>query len=148
MWSKNNWGPPPIMIPLNNWLRSLVNHIQNQNQYFADTNQSSEFAFLQGNSGQIWRRHFFRLRFNFYLRGWLPNLAGSVGPNSHFKAKKIRAGRAGPGHTGLGHTGPGQIWPGFFRAKNLMAQPGPNFGRTGLTHRAGPILPPLFPRGR
>ena len=24
-----------------------------------------------------------------------------------------------------------------------MAQPGPNFGRTGLAHRAGPILPPL-----
>ena len=73
---------------------------------------------------------------------------GPIGPNSHFKAKKIPAGRAGPGHTGpghneLGHTGPGQIWPGFFRAKNLMAQPGPNFGRTGLAHRAGPILPPL-----
>ena len=58
---------------------------------------------------------------------------GPVGPNSHFKAKKIRAGRAGPG----------QIWPGFFRAKNLMAQLGPNFWRTGLAHRAGPILPPL-----
>ena len=24
-----------------------------------------------------------------------------------------------------------------------MAQPGPNFGRTGLAHRVGPILPPL-----
>ena len=24
-----------------------------------------------------------------------------------------------------------------------MAQPGPNFGRTGLAHRARPILPPL-----
>ena len=24
-----------------------------------------------------------------------------------------------------------------------MAQPGPNFGRTGLAHRTGPILPPL-----
>ena len=24
-----------------------------------------------------------------------------------------------------------------------MTQPGPNFGRTGLAHRAGPILPPL-----
>ena len=68
---------------------------------------------------------------------------GPVGPNSHFKAKKIRAGWVGPGHTGLGHTGPGQIWPGFFRAKNLMAQLGPNFGWTGLAHRAGPILPPL-----
>ena len=68
---------------------------------------------------------------------------GPVGPNCLFKAKKIRAGRAGPGHTGLGYTGPGQIWPGFFRAKNLMAQPGPNFGRTGPAHRAGPILPPL-----
>ena len=66
---------------------------------------------------------------------------GLVGPNSLFKAKKIRAR---PGHTGLGHTGPGQIWPGFFMANNLMAQPDPNFGRTGLAHRAGPILPPLF----
>ena len=65
---------------------------------------------------------------------------GPVGPNSHFKAKK---NSGGPGHTGLGHTGPGQIWPGFFWAKNLMAQPGPNFGRTGLAHRIGPILPPL-----
>ena len=26
-----------------------------------------------------------------------------------------------------------------------MAQPGPNFGRTGLAHRVGPILPPLGP---
>ena len=69
---------------------------------------------------------------------------GPVGPNCLFKAKKIRAGRAGPGHTRLGYTGPGQIWPGFFRAKNLMAQPGPNFGRTGPAHRAGPILPPLY----
>ena len=70
---------------------------------------------------------------------------GPVGPNSLFKAKKkkIRAGRAGPGHTGLGHTRPGQIWPDFFRAKNLMAQPGPNFGLTRLAHRAGSILPPL-----
>ena len=24
-----------------------------------------------------------------------------------------------------------------------MAQPGPNFGRTGLAHLVGPILPPL-----
>ena len=68
---------------------------------------------------------------------------GPVGPNSHFKAKK-KFRRAGSGHTGLGHTGPSQIWPGFFRAKYLMAQPGPNFGRTGLAHRAGPILPPLI----
>ena len=66
-----------------------------------------------------------------------------VGPNSLFKAKKIQVGRAGPGHTGPGHIGPGQIWPSFFRANNLMAQPGPNFGRAGLTHRVGPILPPL-----
>ena len=29
------------------WLRSVVNHIQNQNQSFADTNQSSEFAFCK-----------------------------------------------------------------------------------------------------
>ena len=63
---------------------------------------------------------------------------GPVGPKCLFKEKKIRAGRVGPGHTG-----PDQIWPGFFRAKNLMAQPGPNFGRIGLAHRAGPILPPL-----
>ena len=63
---------------------------------------------------------------------------GPVGPNSHFKAKKIRVGLAGLGHTGLG-----QIWPGFFGANNLMAQPGPNFGWTGLAHLAGPILPPL-----
>ena len=69
---------------------------------------------------------------------------GPVVPNSHFRAKTIRVGRAGPGHTGLGHIGPGQIWPGFFRAKNLMAQSGPNFGRTGLAHRVGPILPPLL----
>ena len=59
---------------------------------------------------------------------------GPIRPNSLFKTKK-KFGRAGPGHTG-----PGQIWPGFFRANNLMAQPGPNFGRTGLAHRAGPIL--------
>ena len=70
---------------------------------------------------------------------------GSIEPNSLFKAKKkSRAGRAGLGHTGLGHTGPGQIWPDFFRANNLMAQPGPNFGRTGLAHQVGPILSPLF----
>ena len=68
---------------------------------------------------------------------------GPVGPNSLFKAKKIRAGQAGPGHTGPGHIGLSQIWPDFFRANNLMAQPGPNFGRTGLAHRVGPILPPL-----
>ena len=55
---------------------------------------------------------------------------GPIGPNSHSKAKKNSGG-------------PGQIWPDFFRAKNLMAQPDPNFGRTGLAHRAGPILPPL-----
>ena len=56
-----------------------------------------------------------------------------VGPNSIFKANKIRPG----------HIGPGQIWPDFFRANNLMVQPDPNFGRTGLAHRVGPILPPL-----
>ena len=55
---------------------------------------------------------------------------GPVGPNSFFKAKKNSGG-------------PGQILPDFFRANNLMAQPGPNFGRTGLAHRIGPILPPL-----
>ena len=69
---------------------------------------------------------------------------GPIEPNSLFKAKKIRANRAGPGHTGPGHNGPGQIWPGFFRANNLMAQPGSNFGRAGLAHRVGPILPPLI----
>ena len=36
---------------------------------------------------------------------------GPVGPNSLLKAKKIRAGRAGP--TGPGHIGPGQIWFGL-----------------------------------
>ena len=73
---------------------------------------------------------------------------GPVGPHSLFKAKKIRTDRAGPGHTGLGHTGSGQIWPGFFRANNLMTQPGPNFERTGLAHRIGPIFPPLGIRKR
>ena len=68
---------------------------------------------------------------------------GLVGPNSLLKAKKNRASRAGSGHTGPGHIGRGQIWPGFFRANNLMAQPGPNSRWTGLSHRAGPILPPL-----
>ena len=63
---------------------------------------------------------------------------GPVGPNSFLKAKKIQAGRAMPGHIG-----PGQIWPSFFRVNNLMAQPGPNSGRTGLAHRVEPILPPL-----
>ena len=58
-----------------------------------------------------------------------------VEPNSLFKAKKNSGGP--------GHTGPGQIWPDFFLANNLMAHPGPNFGRTGLAHRVGPILPPL-----
>ena len=66
---------------------------------------------------------------------------GPVGPNSIFKAKK---NSGGPGHTGLGYTGPGQIWPDFFRANNLMAQPGPNFGRTRQAHWVGPILPPLL----
>ena len=66
-----------------------------------------------------------------------------VGPNSLLKAKKIRADRVGLGHTGPGHIGPGQIWSDFFRANNLMAQPGPNSGWTELAHRAEPILPPL-----
>ena len=43
----------------------------------------------------------------------------------------------------FGRAGPGQIWPDFFQANNLMAQPSSNFGRTGLAHRVGPILPPL-----
>ena len=70
---------------------------------------------------------------------------GPVGPNSLFKVKKkIRAGWAEPGHTGPRHTEPDQIWPGFFQANNLMTQPGPNFGRDGLAHWVGPILPPLW----
>ena len=79
---------------------------------------------------------------------------GLVGSNSLFKAKKNscglgRAGHTGRGHTGRSHTGrghigPGQIWPDFFLANNLMAQPGPNSGRTGLAHRVGQILPPLL----
>ena len=56
---------------------------------------------------------------------------GPVGPNSLFNAKKNSGG-------------PGQIWPDFFRANNLMARPGPNFGRAGLAHWVGPILPPLI----
>ena len=68
---------------------------------------------------------------------------GLVGPNSLLKAKKFWAGRAGSGHTGSGHIGPGQIWPDFFRANNLMAQPDPNSGWTGLAHQAESILPPL-----
>ena len=43
----------------------------------------------------------------------------------------------------MDRAGPGQIWPSFFRANNLMAQLGPNFGRTGLAQRVGPILAPL-----
>ena len=65
---------------------------------------------------------------------------GPIGPNSFLKAKK---NSDGPDHTGPGHIEPGQIWPYFFRAYNLMAQPGPNSGRTGLAHQVGPILPPL-----
>ena len=61
-----------------------------------------------------------------------PALKTGLGrPNTLFNAKKI-------GRTRPGHTGPSQIWPGFFRTNNLMAQPGPNFGRTGLAHRGGP----------
>ena len=66
---------------------------------------------------------------------------GPVGLNSLFKAKK---NSGGPGHTGLGHAGPCQICPGFFWANHLMAQPDPNFGRTRLAHRVGPILPPVL----
>ena len=70
---------------------------------------------------------------------------GQVGPNSIFKTKKIRASRTGPGHTGPSHNGLGQIWPDFFWTNNLMAQLGPNFMWSGLTHRIGSILPPLRP---
>ena len=69
---------------------------------------------------------------------------GLGGPNTLFKAKKNRTGRARPGHTGLGHIGPGQIWPDFFQANNLMARPGPNSGRTRLAYRVRLILPPLI----
>ena len=69
---------------------------------------------------------------------------GSIGPNSLFKAKKILADRVGPGHTEPGYNGSGQIWPDFFRTNNLMAQPGPNFGRAGLAHWVRPIFPPLM----
>ena len=91
-------------------------------------------------SGQNWPR-FFRAKI---VTAQLVLKTGPVRLNSLFKAKKkkFRAGWAGPGHTELGHTEPGQIWPGFFRANNLMAQPGPNFGRIAA-HRVGPILPPL-----
>ena len=74
---------------------------------------------------------FFRAKI---LTAQLALKTGPVGPNCLFKAK-----------TNLGE--PGQIWPFFFRANNLMAQPGPNFGRTGLAHRVGPILPPLTTNG-
>ena len=62
---------------------------------------------------------------------------GPVGPNSLFKAKKNSdgPGRAIPGRAKFGTI--------FFRANNLMAQPGPNFRRIGLAHRVGPNLPPL-----
>ena len=59
------------------------------------------------------------------------------------RAGPYQAGPYWPSHTGPSHIGPGQIWPDFFRAYNLMDQPGPNSGRTGLAHRVGPILPPL-----
>ena len=90
-------------------------------------------------SGQNWPG-FFRAK-NLTVQPVLKT--GPVGPNSLFKTKKIRAARVGPGHTRLGHTGPDQIWPDFFRVNNLMAQPGPNFGWTGLVYRVGPILPLL-----
>ena len=61
---------------------------------------------------------------------------GLVWQNYLFKAKKNSGGP--------GHTGPGQIWSVFFRANNLMAQPGPNFRRTGLAHQVGSILLPLL----
>ena len=64
---------------------------------------------------------------------------GLAGPNSLLKAKKIWACRAG-----LGHTEQGQIWQGFFQANNLMAQPGPNSGWTGLAHQVELILPPII----
>ena len=68
---------------------------------------------------------------------------GPIGLNSLFKVKKnsYRPDRVGPYWAGPYRAGP--IWPDFFRANNLMAQPGPNFRRTGVAHRVGPILPPL-----
>ena len=83
---------------------------------------------------------FFRAKI---LTAQLALKTGPVRPNSLLKEKK---NSGGPGHTGLSHIGPGQIWPDFFLANNLMAQPGPNFGRTGLAHRVGPILPPIAGR--
>ena len=64
---------------------------------------------------------------------------GLVWLNNLLKAKKIQTGRAGSSHTG-----PSQIWPSFFRANNLMAQPDPNSGWTGLAHWVGQIFPPLL----
>ena len=62
-----------------------------------------------------------------------------------FQGKK-KFGRAGPYRAGPYWAG--QIWPGFFQANNLMAQSGPNFGRTRLAHWVGPILPPLLKGSR
>ena len=69
---------------------------------------------------------------------------GLVGPNSLFKAKKIRSGRAGARSYWAEPYWTGPNLPDFFRANNLMAQPGPNSGRTELAHRIGPILLPLI----
>ena len=59
-----------------------------------------------------------------------------------------RAGnRAGWANSGLGQNraGPKLARIFLFRANNLMAQPDPNSGWTGLAYRVGPILPPLLP---
>ena len=101
-----------------------------------------EVAIGRGGAGQQWAgpklARFFRAK----ILTAQPTLkTGSVGSNSLFKAKK---NTGGPGHTEPGHTEPGQNWPCFFRANNLMAQPGPNSGRTGLAHRIRPILPHLI----
>ena len=104
-------------------------------------NQAGRDGLSWANSGlgqnRAWPKlvRFFRAKI---LVSQLALKTGLVGPNSLLKAKNIRAGWAGSGHTW-----PGQIWPGFFRANNLMAQPGPNSGWTGLAHRGRPIFPPL-----
>ena len=118
-----------------------MNRINFLTTYRAGNRADRANSELGQNRARLKLARFFRAKI---LVAQLALKIGLVGPNSLLKAKKIRAGRAEPGHTGLGHIGLGQIWPGFFfRANNLMAQPGPNSGWTGLANRAGPILPPL-----
>ena len=69
---------------------------------------------------------------------------GLVEPNNLLKEKKIE--RAGPGRAipSRAILDRAKFGPVFFRANNLMAQPGPNSEWIGLAHRAGPIFPPLL----